>query len=566
MGNPADGLKSAQAGISGLRSSWLKACHGKDFATEGPFRCTPVNKQIPSYLKLVTDSITEPPAAQAEDLASIHEVCRAFEQATGWPLETSIGSIPSAKSNLMWSAPVNPGVGASPRHIRILSTETSSKENNRTPLPVASELAGAVGKLWGELLAARRALWQREAELATGVPLTLSDEESPQLRERLEAVLRGGAEAVGCQAAALYLLDPATTELKLRSSWGLPYQRFTAPARPLRGAMADLEALLGHAVVLTDDELHGYWKVPEENFASCVCVPVSSATMPLGTLWIFSRNPRDFSDAETNIVEVVAGRLASDLERQVLAYEALATRDQTKQMRSAQQSQDAQLPSTVPMIEGWEIAANAHHCGPIGGTFYDWFSVNNDGLAIVAGDATQSGVGGALISSALRAAARAQAPDCQTPHRLLEKANSILWTGSAGNDCAGLFQAILRAHGEYCEFAASGPVRVLRVGPNGSETVTELSPAVGLNEEMRFRDIRADVAHGEVLLVYGTTFLADQGPAVLAALDERLSASLETCLDLSARRLAGIAGQILQGAAGAEHADRVLVVIKRRRR
>ena len=432
-------------------------------------------------------------------------------------------------------------------------------------LAVAGNLAGAVGKLWGELLAARRALWQREAELAAGVPLTLSDEESPQLGERLEAVLRGGAEAVGCQAAALYLLDPATTELKLRSSWGLPHQRFTAPARPLRGALADLEALLGHAVVLTDDELHGYWKVPEENFASCVCVPVSSATMPLGTLWIFSRQPRDFSDAETNIVEVVAGRLASDLERQVMAQEALATRDQTNQMRLAQQSQDAQLPSTAPMIDGWEVAANAHHCGSVGGTFYDWFSTSGDGLAIMAGDAMLPGIGGALISSALRAAARAQAPDCPAPHRLLEKANSILWTGSAGNDNSGLFQAILKPHGEWCEFAASGPIRVLRVGPNGGAIIAELSPAVGLHEEMRFRDIRADVAPGDVLLVYGTTFLAEQEPADLAALDEQLIASLDSSLDLSARRLAGIAGQILQSAAGAEHADRVLVVIKRRR-
>ena len=72
------------------------------------------------------------------------------------------------------------------------------------------------------VFAARHALRQREAELATFVPVVVRADETPSLATRLEAVLRGGAEAIGCQAAGLYLLDPATTELKLRSSWGLP--------------------------------------------------------------------------------------------------------------------------------------------------------------------------------------------------------------------------------------------------------------------------------------------------------------------------------------------------------
>ena len=191
--------------------------------------------------------------------------CRAFEQATLWRLEYSAEPNSSEKQNLMWSAPVNPGVGTSPGHIRLFSTEHErSGAAPRVALADASRLAEALGQMWGEVLAARRSLREREAELATGVPLVVrgDDAESPALVERLEAVLRGGAQAIDCQAAALYLLDPATSELKLRSAWGLPHNRLAAPARPLRGALADLEALLGHAVVLADRELHPYWKVP----------------------------------------------------------------------------------------------------------------------------------------------------------------------------------------------------------------------------------------------------------------------------------------------------------------
>ncbi len=308
----------------------------------------------------------------------------------------------------------------------------------------AAALADAVGKLWGELIAMRRALWQREAELAAGIPLVLrEDEHAPPLSERLEAVLRGGAEAVGCEAAALYMLDPATTELKLRSSWGLPQKRLADPARPLRGSLADLEALLGHAVVLADNELHAYWKVPEEGFAACVCVPVASPTIPLGTLWFFSRQERDFSDAQTNILEVVAGRIASDLEREVLADEALLSREQNKQVLAAQQSQHEQLPTIAPVVDGWDVAARVSTGRSIGGTFYDWFALDDGSLSVLAGDSLESGVAGAIDRRGAATAARAIAPERKSVEQLLDKANSILWTGSAGNQRAGLFQAIL---------------------------------------------------------------------------------------------------------------------------
>ena len=77
--------------------------------------------------------------------------------------------------------------------------------------------------------------WQPECHLV------VRREDQKHLAARLEAVLRAGAEAVGGDAIALYLLDEATTELKLRCSWGLPFDRLVAPARPLQGAVADLE-------------------------------------------------------------------------------------------------------------------------------------------------------------------------------------------------------------------------------------------------------------------------------------------------------------------------------------
>src|SRR5690606_15231380 len=79
------------------------------------------------------------------------------------------------------------------------------------PLEQARPLALAVGGLLAEIHRLRHALWQREAELAAGVPVTVRPDDGPHLAERLQSVLKSGADAVGCQAAALYLLDDSTS-------------------------------------------------------------------------------------------------------------------------------------------------------------------------------------------------------------------------------------------------------------------------------------------------------------------------------------------------------------------
>jgi len=504
----------------------------------------------------------------SEDLAAMVEVGRAFEQVTGWRLESEAGDTASETPNLMWSAPVNPGVGAAPGHVRLFSTtDPGGNASPRCPLEDASSLAGAVGKLWGELITTRHALWQCEANLATGVPVVVrEDVHTPPLSERLEAVLRAGAEAVGCDAVALYLLDPATTELKLRCSWGLPRRRLAAPARPLRGALADLEALLGHAVVLTDDQLREYWKVPEQGFATCACVPVSSPAIPLGTLWAFCREPRDLGDADTNILEVVAGRIASDLEREVLVDEAVVTREHTKQVIAAQQSQQEQLPSVTPQIEGWEVAACVSHTGSLGGTFYDWFELDDQSLLVVAGDALESGVRGAMLASALRATVRTLAPQRTAIQRLPETAHSVLWTGSAGDEGAGLFSVVLEPGSPFAVVASAGPLRVLTIAEGRVEATASPTAPLGCEDEPCVTRVRREMASGELLVVYGTGKLADEDPAALAQLDSQLAMTLRASAQRPITEFAEKASSVLRDHPQIGQTDSVLVVIKRRER
>lgn len=435
-----------------------------------------------------------------EAIGSLPEVLGAFQRATGWSLQYVAGPESKPTADLSWSAPVNPGVGATLGHLRLSAADPS--RSTAVDWDSARALAAALADLVGEFAEVRQSLREREAELAAGVPLVpRAADDEPHLANRLEAVLRGGAEAVGCHAAALYLLDEATSKLKLRSCWGLPLDRLTAPARPLQGAVADLEALLGHAVVLDDGELMRQWRVPED-FPAAACVPVSSPTTILGTLWVFSNERRDFTDQQTNILEVVAGRVAADLEREMLWNEGLTGAELKTQVVAAERLQRNQLPTISPLLDGWDLAGWTAQSGPLGGDFHDWFCLPDGLLAVSIGHAMSHGVEAALAASAVKAGLRAHGQYYREAQQTLKRLNLTLWTGSAGDLHSSLFYGLVETTtGRICCSSAGQP-GILLVRPDGWESLTRKSAQLGQSPETEYEQFGYELRPGEILALF----------------------------------------------------------------
>ena len=520
-----------------------------------------MRKRIPSFLRVVSAGVPDSIKLEDEDSASIFAACEAFSSATGWQLEYVPQSALSCEAqNLMWSAPVSPGVGTSPGLFRLFNASPS--EAPSVDRDGAKRLATTLAALTDELLRTRNALWRGEAELAAGVPVGLQATDESHLASRLEAVLRGGAQAVDCDAAALYLLDAATTELKLRASWGLPRRRLTDVARPLKDSLADLEALLGHAVVLTDSQMFRYWRSPEL-FGSAVCVPVSTPSMPLGTLWVFSHAEREFNDVQTNLVEMTAGRLAADLEREILRDDAVSLREYQREMTAVRDLAGSLAKRPTPQHEHWSIASRIQSCGPFGGAMCDWFAAADGGLRLVAGAARQTGFAGMLVANSIRAASRAVGADVST-EELLASVNRVLWAGSLGDEQASTIAVDLSADGARIEFAAAGATRAFHVDSEDHATMLAApSDRLGTNESRSVSRQICALPERSFWIAY----------AISGALDETLVQDLDRAIDYSiqmsnattADQWAEVVADALEMVL-AEHppSDRAVIVVQRR--
>ncbi|MFZ5833659.1 MAG: PP2C family protein-serine/threonine phosphatase [Planctomycetota bacterium] len=518
-----------------------------------------MTRKTASKLKLYGEPAPRTERGTVETIGALPAVCRAFQAATGWSLRYEDTH---SATGLARSTPEKPGIGASPGRLRLEPVASAGTgPSNTGPAKLdekrARSLASAISGLVTELLEARHALWQREAELAAGVPLAPHPEEEKHLAARLQATLRAGAEAVGCEAAALYLLDEATTQLKLRSCWGLPFDRHTAPPRPLAGALGDLEAMLGHAVVLNDPVTMSHWSPPED-FAAAVCVPVSSATSILGTLWLFSDDKLDFTDRETNMVEVVAGRVAGELEREMLLREALTAAEMKRELMLAERLQQNQLPTVAPLLPDWDFAAFYSQAHGVGGAFYDWFCLPGGLLGFALGSAMHRGIEAALSAGALKAALRAHGQYHREAEAALRQVNLTLWTGSAGDQYASLFYGMLESGSGRLTAALAGDVTAILLRDGDWTRVGTPGPQLGEGPESGYEQQAIELQRGDVL-VLATSGVLDAGGR--SSGDARLA---EALLPHRGRPAEELAALVRQMAGGDRPGDRAALVVRRR--
>lgn len=510
--------------------------------------------------------VEQPPDEQPGlDLPQFAALARAFEKATGWQLRCEHAP---AVPGEVWSTTLAAGQGNAFSRLVLargnIANETDRGGADAPPLDLqlARPLALALGDMLGELNHLRCAVWQREAELAAGVPVAIRAEGEPHLAERLEAVLQGGAEAVDCQAAGLYLLDEHTSELKLRACFNLPPERLLAPARPLRGAVADLEALVGHAVVLEDTRVLPHWRCPED-FPSAVCVPVSSPTTPLGTLWIFSKEPRDFSPNETNLIEIVAGRLAADLEREMLVVAGSESKARNKAFDRAASWLSDRLPSVTPLLEEYDVAGWTRAANGPAASFHDWTVLPDGRLALAVADTHERSLVAALDTAALHAALKSHSSYPHGAAELLSRLNETLWTTSPGDQRSALAYALLDTESGRVELALAGDMAAIAAGLDDYSLVTASGPLLGEAPAMHYDRQQILLAAGDALVLVSGGVRRATDLAGLKIGDAALASCIRKHLRETAEGLVARLRRLLDHGQP-QAADMSLVVLKRR--
>ncbi|HMP79737.1 MAG TPA: hypothetical protein PKD54_09825, partial [Pirellulaceae bacterium] len=243
-----------------------------------------------SYLRVWRDE--QELSATLHRVSPIIERLRAaFEAATGWvldraePLKELQTRFELGLSELDSAAPlaiVDMSAGLEPRQPALHRQK-------------CDRLAVAISDLLRELANARRELRDARYQLAASAPVSLRVEQVFGWAESIQKYLATATTEHGFTSAAIYVLDSNAQELLFRFGCGDAAGSATVSRRSIKECPADVEAMSGHAITLTRLVDIRHWQPPMP-CRTAVCLPLSSLSNILGSIWFTSDKRRRISN------------------------------------------------------------------------------------------------------------------------------------------------------------------------------------------------------------------------------------------------------------------------------
>jgi phosphoserine phosphatase RsbU/P len=429
---------------------------------------------------------------------------RAFVEATNW------GVVPKGvSSEARGGESPNHGRRGTSRHWQLIDNivrdgvldECDLAALPSVPMDKAQELLFAIERLVERLDKAEEVIRRQEAELATAVLVTSHPDRQRETADRLESILESTSRSIGATAAAIYLLDDSTSQLKMRSCIGLPRSRLSAPPRELRGSLGDLEALLGNAVLLTDIDMMPEWPSPEA-YGAALVVPVGTSSMPHGTIWFWSEKPRTYSPTEIEVANLAAGRVMAEIEQSILGHEVTRSREVQKQIDTASVTQASMLPDMQILHEDFDIGGWTYQAEGLGGAFHHWDLVPNGMMTFAIGQASQGGPEGSIVATSSLAMIRTLWNQGSNPSQILRAINDLNWSMTDADWRIALSLIQFNPMTGYGSLCNAGEMQTFIVSSRGFRPIGSLRPLVGAQPDSEFSSSRFILQPGEILVSY----------------------------------------------------------------
>jgi phosphoserine phosphatase RsbU/P len=444
------------------------------------------------------------------------------------------------------------------------------------PMDKAQQLLVSIEQLVARLEVAEETVRRQEAELASTLGISSNSDRGRETADRLESILDSVCRSVGATAAALYLLDEDTSSLKMRSSIGLPKSRLSDPPRELRGSLADLEALLGNAVLLTDIDKMPDWPSPEQ-YGAALVVPIGSTTMPHGTMWFWSDNPRPYSATEVEVANLAAGRVMSEIEQSILGNEVTQSRAMQKQIDTASLIQASMLPDSQPLHVDYDVNGWTYQNGSIGGGFHHWDVNSHEMMTISLGNANQSGPEGALVATSIQSIVRTLWQSNTSPSNIMRTINDTLWGMQDADWTAAMGLIQINPKTGYGCISSAGDIQSFVISHRGFRPIGSVGQRVAAMPDTLFQSNRFCLQPGEVLLAFTSNIL--QGTDEMRAQQKKKggrsvcyskldqNSMLQIVRDMSDEKASDIAGYLARTLPTfdrdqSEGPDRSLVIMK----
>jgi serine phosphatase RsbU (regulator of sigma subunit)/putative methionine-R-sulfoxide reductase with GAF domain len=377
---------------------------------------------------------------------------------------------------------------------------------------------------------------QREEAWTLNALLQIAEHtgQATTLADLTAAAVRLPPLLIGCVRCYCLLWERDVRHFTLLSAYGLPQ----AVRNSLIGSVIELSAAPVLAHMIRESETGGSIRPFILNTAtdnpaalpqiinvagsgSLAVIPMRTRASLIGALILdYDDQHLHLTTRQTNLCTGAANQIAGALESMLLAREAEEAARMEQELQVAREIQTALLPSSLPVIAGWQIAAMWRSARIVGGDFYDFWILPHDGsqadpgpgqlqpsayeLGFVIADVSDKGVPAAMFMAMARSLVRAAALDGSTTDRALQRANRWIDRDSESGMFVTLFYARLNPATGQLRYTSAGhnPPILFRCASQQTEELRTPGIALGVLKEVRLVEAATTLEHGDVLVCY----------------------------------------------------------------
>ena len=386
------------------------------------------------------------------------------------------------------------------------------------------------------------------------------------LDDILEAIVRITSMLVGVQRCVIFLWNGEQSVFQLARAYGFPRGEnvgassgslpLTRPYAPGDFPLLDIVRDRASLVTYPSDVSLGIAKesgdvIPADFAAeiarqeqgeppSLVAVPMLVMGDVLGVMLVEEADKsHHLRDRRLELITGIAQQAGLAVQNDRLLQERAQRERLERELQFAHELQEAFMPSGLPHLPGWELAATWQAAREVGGDFYDFFELPDGKLGLVIADVADKGMPAALFMSLTRTLVRAAALEAASPAGVLARVNDLLVPDAQDGMFVTAFYAVLSLQTGQLAYARAGhnPPLLLRPRTGEEEWLRTEGMVLGVLEGIHFGERIVALEPGDVLVFYtdGVTEAFSPGGDIYG--EGRLQAAIEAAADTPAQAM-----------------------------
>ena len=246
-------------------------------------------------------------------------------------------------------------------------------------------------------------------------------------------------------------------------------------------------------------------------------VPLISSGSLIGLLSLGPRrSERSYTTDDLHLLNALAGHAAPAIRvGQLVRQQEDEARNRERieqELKIARVIQQQFLPTSLPDLPGWHVAAFYRPARSVGGDFYDFIPLPDGRIMFVVGDVTDKGVPAALVMASTHALLRAAAPRLVSPGAVLGHVNDLLCADTPAHMFVTCLALVLDAASGEVEFANAGhDVPYVRTGEGVAQLRARGMP-LGLMPGTAYEEMRFRFQPGDCALLHSDGLAEAHGP------------------------------------------------------